>query len=55
MHDLPVWIPLAVSAFNLATAIVDWVTARTRHSSQAPTGRTPDKPSAGEHTSPAGR
>lgn len=55
MHDLPAWIPLAVSALNLATALVGWASARTRRPGQAIGGRTSDEPPAVDPTRPTGR
>ncbi|WP_157518760.1 hypothetical protein [Herbidospora mongoliensis] len=34
MHHLTIWIPLAISVLNLATAFFGWATARIRRSSQ---------------------
>ncbi|MET9250259.1 hypothetical protein [Nonomuraea sp. NPDC003709] len=40
MQDLPHWIPLAVSAINLATALIGWAVARRRRNQP----RRPAKP-----------
>ncbi|MFD8529121.1 hypothetical protein ACFV0L_17060 [Streptosporangium canum] len=55
MHDLPAWIPLAVSTLNLATALISWITTRARRLGQVPGGRTPDELSMANPASPSSR
>ncbi|MEV8632440.1 hypothetical protein AB0395_12360 [Streptosporangium sp. NPDC051023] len=55
MYDLPVWVPLAVSVLNLATALVSWASVRTRRPGQTAGDRTADEPRAAEPRRVTGR